>query len=286
MIPLLLTAGTFAASSTIRTGRLASSHRSAASNRRWPGCECRKLAVCGRVRLDAKQQPSILRRDSDRVPLRAHGVALLSGTHARTRLSATASRCIAESLQDIDGSQEVKLDRGAWAVAGEPRFPVTRGGTRYGAALRFSSCPREAGRISESMLGCRIQIKKVTTHPMFYWGVQSNREIDVCLVELMSDFDLSNPNFGTVRMNTDAALASPSSETGRNATVAGYADLSARASTTAQRIPCESSLAVLRWGVTSERTNTMGSELMEVRVPIQPWSTCAAVAGYCSAACD
>ena len=82
VIPLLLTAGTFAASSTIRTGRPASSHRSAASNRRWPGCECRKLEVCGRVRLDAKQQQSILRRDSDRVPLRAHGVALLSGTHA------------------------------------------------------------------------------------------------------------------------------------------------------------------------------------------------------------
>jgi hypothetical protein len=77
---------------------------------------------------------------------------------------------------------------------------------------------------------------------MFYWGVQSNREIDVCLVELMSDFDLSNPNFGTVRMNTDAALASPTSETGRRAAVAGYADLSARASTIAQRIPSESSL--------------------------------------------
>jgi len=125
-------------------------------------------------------------------------------------------------LQDIDGIREVKLDRGAWAVAGEPRFPVTRGGTRYGAALRFSSCPREAGRISESVLGRRIQIKKVTTHPMFYWGVPSNREIDVCLVELMSDFDLSNTNFGTVRMNTDAALAGPTSDTGRYASVAGY----------------------------------------------------------------
>jgi hypothetical protein len=242
VIPLLGTAGTFAASSTIRTGRPASIHRSAASNHRWPGCECRKLEVCGRVRFDAKQQQSILRRDSDRVPLRAHGVALLSGTHAphdgRPRRVPAWGK-----LQDIDGPVERKLDRGAWAVAGEPRFPVTRGGTRYGAALRFSLCPREAGRISESVLGCRIQIKKVTTHPMFYWGVQSNREIDVCLVELMTDFDLSNPNFGTVRMNTDAALARPTSETGRRAAVAGYADLSAYASTIEQHIPCESSLA-------------------------------------------
>ena len=103
VIPLLLTAGTFAASSTIRTGRLASSHRSAASNRRWPGCECRKLEVCGRVRLDAKQQQSILRRDSDRVPLCAHGFALLSGTHAPTRRSATASPCIAENCRTSMG---------------------------------------------------------------------------------------------------------------------------------------------------------------------------------------
>ena len=150
----------------------------------------------------------------------------------------------------------------------------------------MSIYPRKAGRISESLLGCRIRIKKVTTHPMFYWHMPSAQEVDVCVVELMSDFDLSSPNFGTVRMNTDAALASPSSETGVYATVAGYADLSARASTTAQRIPSESSLAVLRWGLLSDRLQTSPNMLMEVRVPIQPWSTCAAVAGYCSAACD
>ena len=36
----------------------------------------------------------------------------------------------------------------------------------------------------------------------------------------------------------------------------------------------------------NERQQTYPNMLMEVRVPIQPWSTCSAVAGYCSAACD
>ncbi len=57
---------------------------------------------------------------------------------------------------------------------------------------------------------------------MFYWHMPSSQEIDVCLVELMSDFDITNPNITTVQMNTDAALAGPTSDTGRYATVAGY----------------------------------------------------------------
>jgi hypothetical protein len=52
-------------------------------------------------------------------------------------------------LQDIDGAREIKLDRSAWAVAGDPRFPLTRnGGVRYGAASALVNCPCNARRMA------------------------------------------------------------------------------------------------------------------------------------------